>query len=147
MGDYAPPLHNQHYANKNYSYRYYPEHYTDGRGYNHGQAPYAMYNNYIAPGQYAYYDSRISSDAYIRMKDVPATLECPKCGKYVQTIVKSKTSTRTLAASAALATIFWPLAFLPFATQMLKKTVHVCPCCNYNLGKIVTVTSKRPYRR
>ncbi|KAJ1879937.1 hypothetical protein H4R99_005341 [Coemansia sp. RSA 1722] len=147
INSYSYPFYNQKYAEAGYNYNYYPEKtiYANPRDMGYAPVPNTMYTGYVAPGRYAYYDSRMASDSYVKLKDVPVQIECPRCGQYIQTKVKSKASTRTLAASAALATIYWPLALLPFVTQWLKKTVHLCPCCKHNLGKIVTVSSKRTY--
>ncbi|KAI7833945.1 hypothetical protein BX661DRAFT_66875 [Kickxella alabastrina] len=109
------------------------------------QFPYVSSLGYMVPDRYAYNNPRISSDTYVKLKDVPVELQCPNCYKYVHTKIQTRASSRTVAMAVAIATVYWPLAVLPFVTQWMKKTVHICPCCRHDLGKIVTVSTNRMY--
>ncbi|KAJ1645489.1 hypothetical protein J3B02_003964 [Coemansia erecta] len=84
--------------------------------------------------------------SYITMDKVPANINCPKCNTPIITKVRSKTTAKTVVAAAAVGLIFWPLAFVPFMSRRMKKTVHVCPRCSHTLGKVVTVASVPGYQ-
>ncbi|KAJ1997900.1 hypothetical protein H4R26_005657 [Coemansia thaxteri] len=87
----------------------------------------------------------LSPGAYIEVKNVPANLTCPHCHVPIVTQIKTKTGTKTVVAAVAIALVFWPLAFIPFLSKRMKKSIHVCPHCKKDLGKVVSVTAVQPY--
>ncbi|KAJ1963877.1 hypothetical protein GGI12_001780 [Dipsacomyces acuminosporus] len=89
---------------------------------------------------------RLQPGSYVEVEDAPAMLDCPHCKLPIITQIKSKTGTKTVVAAAAIALLFWPLAFLPFTMKSLKKKVHICPHCQKKIGKIVTVTAVQPVK-
>ncbi|KAJ2782130.1 proline dehydrogenase [Coemansia javaensis] len=78
--------------------------------------------------------------SYVQTNKVPAYIVCPHCRQQVLTKVKTRSSARTFVAAAAIFTVYWPLAFVPFVARPLKKKVHFCTRCGRNIGKVVTVT-------
>ncbi|KAJ1851150.1 hypothetical protein LPJ73_003136 [Coemansia sp. RSA 2703] len=90
---------------------------------------------------------KLPADSYIEVTDVPANVKCPNCGKDIVTQIKTKTGTRTVVAAAAIFVVFWPLAFIPFLSKRLKKKIHVCPYCQHNLGKVISLTAVRPVEK
>ncbi|KAJ2877569.1 hypothetical protein FB639_003697 [Coemansia asiatica] len=82
VNGYTHPFYHPQYAGGGYTYNYYPENpiYANQGEMGYAPAPNAMYSGYVAPGRYAYYDSRIASDSFVRLKNVPVQIECPHCG-------------------------------------------------------------------
>ncbi|KAJ2635592.1 hypothetical protein GGF40_003517 [Coemansia sp. RSA 1286] len=105
---------------------------------------------YPPNSQLAYYsyvgNPKMPPGSYITMEKIPANINCPRCNAPILTKVKSKTTAKTVVAAAAMGFIFWPLAFVPFMSRRMKKTVHVCPNCCHTLGKVVTVASVPSYQ-
>ncbi|KAI7829099.1 LITAF-like zinc ribbon domain-containing protein [Kickxella alabastrina] len=79
--------------------------------------------------------------SYVTLDKMPANINCPRCNAPIITQLKTKTGTTAVVAAVAIAFVFWPLAFLPFMSKRMKKTIHVCPNCQHNLGKVVTVSA------
>ncbi|KAJ1947120.1 hypothetical protein FBU59_001912 [Linderina macrospora] len=92
------------------------------------------------PGQ----QMKLDPGTYIEIEGAPAKLDCPYCHLPIITQIKTKTGTKTVVAAVAIAVVFWPLAFIPFVSKRMKKSVHICPHCRKDLGKIVTVSAVRP---
>ncbi|KAJ1938967.1 hypothetical protein EC988_007437, partial [Linderina pennispora] len=95
------------------------------------------------PGQ----QMKLDPGTYIEIEGAPAQLDCPYCHLPIITQIKTKTGTKTVVAAVAIAVVFWPLAFIPFVSKRMKKSVHVCPHCKKNLGKVITVSAVRPVQQ
>jgi len=66
----------------------------------------------------------------------PQLIQCKKCNKIVQSIVKYQVGTGTLISSAFVA--FFgaiPCAWVPCCLKDLKDAVHYCPVCGDEIGK------------
>ncbi|KAJ1812819.1 hypothetical protein LPJ56_003703 [Coemansia sp. RSA 2599] len=121
-------------------------------------APQAQQPNALPPAVPGYYQAshlpyyscignpNMPPGSYITMDKIPANINCPRCNTPIITKIKSKATAKTVVAAAAIGFIFWPLAFVPFMSRRMKKTVHVCPKCSHTLGKVVTVASVPSYQ-
>ncbi|KAJ2378113.1 hypothetical protein IW150_000993 [Coemansia sp. RSA 2607] len=103
-----------------------------------------LYPNQYAASAYPAL-TQMPPGSYVTMEKVPAVINCPRCYAPIITKLKSKATAKTVVAAAAIGFIFWPLAFVPFVSNRMKKTVHVCPNCHHTLGKVVTVASVPNY--
>jgi len=66
----------------------------------------------------------------------PQLVQCKKCNKVVQSIVKYQVGTGTLISSGFLAFVgACPCAWIPCCLKDLKDAVHYCPVCGDEVGK------------
>ncbi|OLY77676.1 hypothetical protein AYI68_g8291 [Smittium mucronatum] len=86
--------------------------------------------------EYEYYPVASSCQ---KVQGVPVNIVCPRCKKNVLTMVERKYGVKTGIAVGATAFVCWPLFWVPFLIKPLKDKVHICPNCNFNIGKNVYV--------
>lgn len=67
----------------------------------------------------------------------PQAAFCPKCKKYVQTVVKYHVGTGTILSAALLALLgaWMGCCLIPCCLKECKDAVHTCPVCNFELGR------------
>ncbi|OMJ15218.1 hypothetical protein AYI69_g8273 [Smittium culicis] len=76
---------------------------------------------------------------FMKASGIPANITCPVCKHNIVTIIKRKNGTKTWIAVIGVGLIFWPLMWVPLVMKSLKKKVHICPNCKYNLGDKILI--------
>ncbi|ORX89473.1 hypothetical protein K493DRAFT_318657 [Basidiobolus meristosporus CBS 931.73] len=78
---------------------------------------------------------RFHSLCKTRLRDSPLRIQCPGCHNYCTTNLKFKNGSAVWLSSLGLFMLTGIFFWVPFITHMCKDVVHVCPNCQYPIGR------------